>query len=148
MSIIALHILGLSSEGGSVTFLCSVLCHKLLGFELSAYCLLTWSVCIASILLVLTLPVLGSGITILLMDRLASCSLLNSSSGGDPIIFQHLFWYFGHPEVYVIILPAFVVIIVFLLRSSLPIYLTSMQQRVSANNNNTIAWFLHHRLMH
>ena len=107
IAILALHILGLSSEGGSITFLCTILIST--GFSILSIfqCLLTWSINIASILLILTLPVLGSGITLLFLDRNSNTNFFTAASGGDPIAFQHLFWYFGHPEVYVIILPAF-----------------------------------------
>jgi heme/copper-type cytochrome/quinol oxidase subunit 1 len=69
--------------------------------------LLTHTILTVSVLLILTLPVLGTGVTLLLIDRLVSTTVLSTELSGDPLVFQHLFWYFGHPEVYVIILPAF-----------------------------------------
>jgi heme/copper-type cytochrome/quinol oxidase subunit 1 len=107
VAIIALHVLGVSSEGGSVTFIASLLVSRSTGIVSVLSCLFSWTILSASILLVLTLPVLGSGITILLLDRTANTVFLAPMLAGDPVLFQHLFWYFGHPEVYVIILPAF-----------------------------------------
>jgi heme/copper-type cytochrome/quinol oxidase subunit 1 len=107
VAILALHVLGLSSEGGSITFIASLLVARSTGIVSVLACLFSWTVLAASILLVLTLPVLGSGITILLLDRTANTVFLSPMLAGDPVLFQHLFWYFGHPEVYVIILPAF-----------------------------------------
>jgi heme/copper-type cytochrome/quinol oxidase subunit 1 len=107
LAILSLHVLGLSSEGGSITFIASLLVSRSTGIASILSCLFSWTVLAASILLVLTLPVLGSGITILLLDRTANAVFLSPMLAGDPVLFQHLFWYFGHPEVYVIILPAF-----------------------------------------
>lgn len=107
LAILSLHVLGLSSEGGSITFIASLLVSRSTGIASILSCLFSWTVLAASILLVLTLPVLGSGITILLLDRTANSVFLSPMLAGDPVLFQHLFWYFGHPEVYVIILPAF-----------------------------------------
>lgn len=105
--ILAVHILGLSSEGGSITFLVSLLCSRATGLLTLLACLFSWSILTASVLLILTLPVLGAGVTLLLLDRIANSAFLSPAMSGDPLTFQHLFWYFGHPEVYVIILPAF-----------------------------------------
>ena len=107
LAIVGLHLLGLSSEGGAVIFLVSCCMSRATGIFLSQGCLLSWSLLNASLLLILTLPVLGSGITLLLCDRILNCVFYLGNSGGDVLIYQHLFWYFGHPEVYVIILPAF-----------------------------------------
>lgn len=108
--IFCIHLLGLSSQGGSLTFLCSMLVAKSHGLMQSRSTLFTWCIGVVSVLLITTLPVLGAGATTILLDRIANTGMLNPSLGGDPILFQHMFWFFGHPEVYVIILPAFGII--------------------------------------
>lgn len=146
IAIVALHLLGLSSEGGAVTFLISVIVVRIFGVFLVQGCLLSWSILNASVLLVLTLPVLGSGITILLCDRLVNCVFYVGVGGGDPVVFQHLFWYFGHPEVYVIILPAFGVVsntIVKLAQSSLASHLGMILALVSISLVGFFVWAHH-----
>lgn len=107
VAILALHIMGASSEGGAATFIVTALVTRLGGVYSILSCLLTWCILTASVLLLLTLPVLGAGITLLLLDRTCNTAYVSPTDLGDPLVFQHLFWYFGHPEVYVIILPAF-----------------------------------------
>ena len=107
MLVFVIHILGLSSEGGSLTFLVSLVLSRSTGTMSNWYCLFVWCIAVVSILLVTTLPVLGAAVTVLLLDRVCNVSLLSPSSGGDVVMYQHLFWFFGHPEVYVIILPVF-----------------------------------------
>ena len=105
--VLAVHVLGLSSEGGAATFLISLLAARSRFLPGGLFCLYTHAAVTVSILLILTLPVLGTGVTLLLLDRTIAITVLSTEQGGDPLLFQHLFWYFGHPEVYVIILPAF-----------------------------------------
>lgn len=113
IAIIALHILGLSSEAGSITFMVSLQIIRSSGITSLKWDLISWAIFVVSVLLLTTLPVLGSGITILFFERNLNFSGfygISTDSAGDPVAFQHLFWFFGHPEVYVIILPAFAVI--------------------------------------
>ena len=109
-SVFAIHVAGISSIMGAINIIATVLNMRAPGIDLLKMPIFCWAWLITAFLLIAVMPVLAGAVTMLLTDKFFGTSFFNAAGGGDPVMYQHIFWFFGHPEVYIMILPAFGVV--------------------------------------
>ena len=107
LTIFAIHMLGISSITGAINVVVTIMNMRAPGMTLLKMPLFVWTWLITAYLLIAVMPVLAGAVTMLLTDKYFGTSFFNAAGGGDPVMFEHIFWFFGHPEVYIMILPAF-----------------------------------------